>query len=125
MPTEIEKIVQLVCSTLRSTGSCRRGVCRRYGYCLPPRAPDNCRLFRCPFDSSDAWPRRHAVVEKLAERLIKVAEAGSAARGVPSRLAPDPAPDHLDLTRPIDIPALLAAEQEAYATMREAASHSR
>ena len=121
MPTQIDKVVQLICSTLRSTESCRRGVCRRHGYCLPPRAPDNCRLFRCPFDSSDTWPRRHAVVGKLAERLIKAAEAGSAARGVPSRLAPDPAPDHLDLTRPIDIPAQLAAEKEAYAALRETA----
>ena len=55
----------------------------------------------------------------LAERLIKAGEAGCAARGVPSRFAPDPAPDHLDLTRPIDISALLAAEKEAYAALRQ------
>jgi hypothetical protein len=119
MPTEIEKVVQLVCSTLRRTGSCRRGVCRRYGYCLPPRSPGDRCLYRCPFDSSDTWPRRHAVAGKLAKRLIQAAEAGSAARGVPSRFAPDPAPDHLDLTRPIDIPTLLAAEKEAYAALRQ------
>ena len=116
MPTEIEKVVQLACSALRKNESCRRGVCRRYGYCLPPRVPGDRRLFRCPFDSSGDWPRRHAVVQQLAERLIKAGEAGCAARGVPSRFAPGPAPDHLDLTRPIDIPALasIAVVSEAH-----------
>ena len=122
MPTEIERIVQLICSTWRRNETCRRGVCRRYGYCLPPRIPHDRRLFRCPFDSDDNWPRRHAVVEKFAERLIKVAEAGCVARGVPSPFAPDPAPNHLDLTRPIHIPALLAAEKQAYAAMKAPAA---
>ena len=58
----------------------------------------------------------------LAERLIKAADEGSAARGVPSPFVPEPAPDHLDLTRPFDSAALLAAEEEAYAEMREAAA---
>ena len=124
MPTELEKIVQLVCSTSRRNESCRRGVCRRYGYCLPPRLPSNRRLFRCPFDADDTWPRRHAVVEKLAERLIKVADAGSAARGVPSPFAPEPALDHLDLNRPFDAVAMLAAEKEAFAEMKAAAARS-
>jgi hypothetical protein len=56
----------------------------------------------------------------FAERLIKASEAGSAARGVPSHFAPEPAPDHLDLTRPFDAAALLAAEKEAYAEMKVA-----
>jgi hypothetical protein len=121
MPTELERIVQLVCSTSRRNETCRRGVCRRYGYCLPPRVRYNRRLFRCPFDADDTWPRRHAIVEKLAERLIKAGEAGCATRGVPSPFAPEPVPDHLDLTRPFDAAALLAAEKEAYAEMKAAA----
>ena len=58
----------------------------------------------------------------LAERLIKAAEGGYAARGVPSPFAPEPAPDHLDLTRPFDAAELLAAEKEAYAAMKEEAA---
>lgn len=122
MPTELEKIVQLICSTKRRNASCRRGICRRYGYCLPPRVPYDRNLFRCSFDSDDVWPRRHAVVAMLAEHLIKAADEGAAARGVPSPFAPEPAPDHLDLTRPFDAAALLAAEKEAYAEIKAAAA---
>jgi hypothetical protein len=45
--------------------------------------------------------------------MVKVVEAGCAARGEPSPLAPQPAPDHLDLTRPFDAAGLLEAEKEA------------
>jgi len=58
----------------------------------------------------------------LAERLIKVSEAGTAARGVPSPFSPEPLLDHLDLTRAFDAAALLAAEKEAYAEMKATAT---
>ena len=61
------------------------------------------------------------MAQKLAERLIKAAEAGYAARRVASPFAPEPTADHLDLTRPFDAAALLAAEKEAYAEMRASA----
>jgi hypothetical protein len=122
MPTEIGKIVQLVCSAGQKSEACRRGICRRNRYCAPPRVAYDRNLFRCRFDSDDLWPRRHAVAKMLAERLIKVGEVGYAARGKPSPFAPEPELDHLDLTRPFDTAALLTAEKEAYEEWRAAAA---
>ena len=124
MPTLLERQVQLVCTIAERNEHCRRAVCLRYGYCVPPRAPEGRHLFRCRFDPDDIWPRRHAVARMLAERLMKEAEAAYAARGVPSPFAQEPAPDHLDLTRPFNAAALLAAEKEAYAEMKAAARNS-
>jgi hypothetical protein len=122
MPTELERLVQLVCSAQRRNDSCPRSLCRRYRYCVPPRLPHDRNLFRCPFDADDVWPRRHAVAQMLAERLITVGEAGYAARGVPSPFASEPAADHLDLTRPFDASALLTAEKEAYTEIKASAA---
>jgi hypothetical protein len=120
---ELERVIQLICSSGVRNASCRRGVCRRNGFCVPPPLPYDRRLFRCPFDPDDVWPRRHAVVAMLAERLIKVAEVGYyGPRGVPSPFAPEPALDHLDLTRPFDHVGLLKAEKEAYEEWKASAA---
>jgi hypothetical protein len=114
MPTQLERVIQLVCSTAQRNESCPRALCRRYRYCVPPRVAYDRNLYRCPLDPEDLWPRRHAVAKMLAERLIMVGQAGYAARGKPSPFAPEPELDHLDLTRPFDTAALVAAEKEAY-----------
>jgi hypothetical protein len=88
---------------------------------VPPRLRNDRNLYRCRLDPDDLWPRRHAVAKMLAERMIKAAEAGYAAREVPSPFAPEPALDHLDLTRAFDADALLAAEKEAYEEWKKAA----
>ena len=122
MPTELQRLLQLVCSTKQRNESCPRALCRRYRYCVPPRLHYDRNLFRCRFDSAELWPRRHAVAKMLAERLIKATEMDYAARGVPSPFAPEPELDHLDLTWPFDAPALLAAEKEAYAERKQGAA---
>ncbi len=108
MPTILEREVQLVCSTRRRNENCRRAVCRRYGFCVPPRHEEHRGFYRCPFDTDDAWLNRVGVVGKIAARLMKVAETGCAARGVPLPFAPPPVPDHLDLTKRLDVAALLS-----------------
>jgi hypothetical protein len=111
MPAMLARILQLVCSAGRRDEYCRRAVCRRYRYCVPPRDPDNESLFRCPFDDFDAGDRRVDAAGTIARRLIKAAEAGYAARGQPSPFA-SPASDPLDLTQPLDAAALLAERPE-------------
>jgi hypothetical protein len=106
MPTLLERTVQLGCSAARPHLGCRRGICRRYRLCVPPRDPKHCGFYRCPFDSDDAWESRADLVEKIAARLMKIADAGYAARGEPLRFAPAPPPDHLDLTKPLEVAAL-------------------
>ena len=106
MPTPLERILQLACSAARPHLGCRRGICRRYRLCVPPRDRKHCGFYRCPFDSADAWQSRADLVEKIAARLMKAADAGHAARGLPSRFAPAPVVDHLDLTKPLDFAAL-------------------
>ena len=112
MPTLLERTFQLGCSTRKRNEHCRRNVCRRYGYCVPPRDDDNAHFYRCPYDSDDLWLNRAAAVGKLAQRLKKAAETHYAERGLPSPFAPKPVPDHLDLTRPLDFAALLAMKQD-------------
>jgi hypothetical protein len=112
MPTMLEREVQLLCSIRARDKNCRRAICRRYGYCVPPRDYEHQSFYRCPFDDEDAWLNRVDVVGKVAERLMKVAEASNAARGLPSPLAPKPIPDHLDLTKPLDVAALLASRPD-------------
>ena len=112
MPKPLERQVQLLCSTRRRNERCVRAVCRRYGYCVPPRDEEHQFFFRCPFDAEDAWLNRVGVVGKIAARLMKIADAGYSARGQPSPFAPPPASDHLDLTKPLDVAALLAARPE-------------
>ena len=111
MPAELGRFLQLVCSAGRRKYYCRRPVCRRYRYCVPPRDPDNENLFRCPFDEDDAWERRADAAGTIALRLTKAAEAGYAARGQPSPFA-SPAADPLDLTKPLDVAALFAERPE-------------
>ena len=112
MPAMLGRILQLVCSAGERKAYCRRAVCRRHRYCVPPRDPDEANLFRCPYDhDDDALERRAGAAGKIAARLIKVAEAGYDARGDPSPFAA-PAADPLDLTQPLDLAALLAAPQE-------------
>jgi hypothetical protein len=112
MPAMLGRILQLVCSAGERKAYCRRAVCRRYRYCVPPRNRDDANLFRCPYDhDDDAWERRAGAAGTIARRLIKVAEAGYAARCEPSPFAA-PAADHLDLTQPLDVAALIAAPQE-------------
>jgi hypothetical protein len=108
MPTLLERIAQLGCSTRKHNENCRRKVCRRYGYCMPLREQDHAHLYRCPYDLDDLWFDRAAAVGKVCARLMKVAETRSAARGLPSPFAPRPVPDHLDLSKPLDVAALLA-----------------
>ena len=113
MPTILERVVQLVCSIGQRNEGCRRAVCRRYRLCVPPRDVNHEHFYRCPFDADDAWLIRAGVVGKLAERLMKVAETSCAARGLPSPFAPPPVPDHLDLTKPLDLAALLSLRPDA------------
>jgi hypothetical protein len=108
VPNPLERQVQLLCSTLRRNDSCDRAVCRRYGFCVPPRDEEHQAFFRCPFDAEDAWLNRVGVVGKIRARLMKIAEARCTARSLPSLFAPRPVPDHLDLTKPLDVAALLA-----------------
>src|SRR4051812_38867541 len=107
MPKMLDRIIQLGCSTRNHNEKCRRNVCRRYRCCVPPRATDDAHLYRCPYDSDDLWSDRAAIVGKVAARLMKVAEASSDARGLPSPFALKPVPDHLDLAKPLHFAALL------------------
>ena len=110
MPDKLERVVQLACSAGPRSPHCRRPACRRHRYCMPPRDPENESLFRCPYDF-DAWDRRLDAAGAIARRLAKIAEAAHAARGEPSPFAP-PAADPLDLTKPLDVTALLAERRE-------------
>jgi hypothetical protein len=111
MPDMLARVMQLVCSAGPRSRYCRRAVCHRYRYCVPPRDPDDESLFYCPHDEYDAWERRADAAATIARRLMKAAEAGYAARGEPSPFAP-PAADPLDLTKPLDVAALLAEQPE-------------
>ena len=113
MPTLLERIVQLGCSTRKHNEDCRRKICGRYGYCVPPRDFEHQSLYRCPFDADDAWLDRASAVGKIAERLKKIAEDGQSARGEPSPFTPKSVPDHLDLTKPLDFAALLTPRPDA------------
>jgi hypothetical protein len=104
----LKRTMQLAFAAGARHRRCRRAVCSRFGYCLPPADKQTPSHFRCPFDESDAWEIRANVAAKIAERLIKVAERNCSARGVPSPFSPPPPADHLDLTKPLDIAALRA-----------------
>lgn len=107
VPTLLERIVQLSCSAGIRHKGCRRPVCRRLRLCMPPRDRQNPAFRRCPFDTHQAWTGRVGAMEKIAERMIKVAEKAHAARGMPSPFAPKPIADHLDLSKPLDVAALI------------------
>jgi len=105
MPDLLQRTLQLACSARQRKACCRRKICRRYGFCVPPRDEEIPELFRCPYDDRNEWPKRVEPAFKIAERLKKVAEAACAARGQKSPFA-TPAPHHLDITRPLDVAAL-------------------
>ena len=109
LPTLLEWEMQLLCSAGPRHRYCRRRACRRYRYCVPPRDLDHPPLHRCSFDGFDAWAQRVLLVEKVVERLMKDVDVVAAGRGRQPPFTPPETPDHLDLTKPLDVAALRAA----------------
>lgn len=107
MKSDVRSLFQIVFSIVERHPRCRRGICRRYRRCVPPRDPRGALLYRCRFDSAQKWEEREGVARIVLERLMKRVEARYAALGIPVPHASAPAPDHLDLARPLDSAALL------------------
>lgn len=110
MSNEITQLLQLAFSSGIRHDYCRRPACRRAGYCVPPRDPARQNLFACPFEPFEIWCERGEAAEKVAARLRHMIDAKRARRGRPPLFAPPPPPgpaDHLDLSKPLDIEALL------------------
>ena len=110
-PTQLSRIVQMICSIGLRHKHCRRAVCQRGRICTPPRHKWEPALFRCPFDEEQEWRHRRIVVGLLSERLKKLYEGAQAARGLPSPFA-HPVVDHLDLARPFDAAEMFKAVAE-------------
>jgi hypothetical protein len=75
---------------------------------VPPRDEGSRHVFRCWFDRDEAWERRILAVERLVEHMMKWAEEDAFLKGRPPPFAEPAAPDHLDLSRPLDFAALFA-----------------
>ena len=109
-PKLLKRDMQLICSIGARHKHCRRAVCRRSRLCMQPRDAEG--FFHCRYDDWKSWQRRMDVADKLIERLQKIADKAHAARGLPPPFAPLPPSDHLDLAKPFDAVALLAAPPE-------------
>ncbi len=103
---QVELIVQRAFSAVARHKDCRRAICLRHPYCMPPRSAVHPSVFRCPFDSEENWQMRFAAVQKLSERMKRILERQLAALGKPSPFEPPPEPDLLDIDRPLDLAAL-------------------
>jgi len=108
MPSELDRLMQGVLAAPERQARCRRAACRRHRHCVPPRQGKREPLFRCPFEDGDAWRERAVAAAVIVRRLMQVAEASHAARGLPSPFRPTTRPDPLDLATPLDVADLLA-----------------
>ena len=103
---QVELIVQRAFSAGARHKNCRRAICLRHPYCMPPRSTLHPSMFRCPFDTEEDWQMRFAAVQKLSERMKRILERQLSALGKPSPFEPPPEPDPLDIDQPLDLAAL-------------------
>ena len=103
---QVELIVQRAFSAGARHKNCRRAICLRHPYCMPPRSTLHKSMFRCPFDTEEDWKMRFAAVQKLSERMKRILERQLSALGKPSPFAPPSEPDPLNIDRPLDVAAL-------------------
>jgi hypothetical protein len=108
MIKDVRALYQLTFSVFELDPRCRRGICLRYRRCVPPRLHKGTVVYRCPYDTEEAWERRAAAARMTIERLMKVAETRCEELGIPFPFARTPKPDHFDLTKPLDLAPVLA-----------------
>jgi len=114
MPKAFERILQMTFSIGERDRWCRRGLCKRYRLCIPPRHREHDGLYRCPADGDDEWLGRAEIGCKFLARIVKQQEAAYAAAGRSFPPLSPPPYDHLDLSRPLDLIALFAEVHEDF-----------